>query len=282
MTMVRKWYIAVAFTVAALQLPDVFSQPLAAPPAVVCKHFLYGCPAEAPAADELLVRDLYALSNNGTTKFADWVCCYLTCHEVDGDLDLERKWRNDPWLDPSHTLEAEPAGQDDYRGQKEYDRGHLAPLASFKGSRFASQVNYYSNIVPQRPDLNRGPWEELEAGTRELVRRYGRAWVMCGPLYEAPMPPLPKCDEPHRVPSGFWKIVAVPDGKILRVAAFIMGQTAPRTSKAMDYLTTVDEIEQRSGLDFFRQLPDAQEKTLESAKDPTWVQTWASRAPGER
>ncbi len=27
-----------------------------------------------------------ALSINDTTKFADWVCCYLTCHEVDRGL----------------------------------------------------------------------------------------------------------------------------------------------------------------------------------------------------
>jgi endonuclease G len=280
--MMRTGYIALTLMIASLLLGGVPGPPGPAPPVVLCKHFLYGCPAGAPASDELLVRDLYALSNNGTTKFADWVCCYLTCHEVEGDLDLERNWRNDPWLDPSHTLEAKPADRDDYRGQKEYDRGHLAPLASFKGSRFAAQVNYYSNIVPQRPGLNRGPWQELEAGTRELVRRYGRAWMMCGPLYEALMPPLPNCDEPHRVPSGFWKIVAVPDGRILRVAAFTMEQTTPRTSKVVDHLTTVDEVERRSGLDFFRQLPDAQENTLESARDVVWVQTWAGPTPGER
>ena len=130
-------------------IPRAGSQPPnPAPPEIFCKHFLYGYPSGAPASNDLIIRDCYALSNSDTTKFADWVCCYLTCHEVDGDLDLERVWRNDPWLDPSETLEAKPTSQDDYRGQKEYDWGHLAPLASFKGSRFASQVNYYSNIVP--------------------------------------------------------------------------------------------------------------------------------------
>jgi len=36
-------------------------------------------------------------------------------------------------------------------------------------------------------------------------------------------PPLPNCDEPHKVPSGFWKIVAVEDAGTPRIAAFIMG-----------------------------------------------------------
>jgi len=274
--MERKWYVRIALIIALICLSGVHGQPAPTPQEVHCKHFLYGYPAGAPASNDLIVRDLYALSNNGTTKFADWVCCYMTCHEVDGDLDLERNWRNDPWLDPSETLEAKPANQDDYRGQKEYDRGHMAPLASFKGSRFASQVNYYSNIVPQRADLNRGPWEALESKTRDLVHKYGSAWVMCGPLYEAPMPSLPNCDEPHRVPSGFWKIVAVPDGGVLRVAAFIMEQNTPRTAPVIDHLTTVDEVEQRSGLDFFRQLPDAEENAMEAAKNLSWAQSWVN------
>jgi hypothetical protein len=41
-------------------------------------------------SNSLVIRDCYALSNNETTKFADWVCCYLTCHEVDGDSHNQR------------------------------------------------------------------------------------------------------------------------------------------------------------------------------------------------
>jgi len=203
----QKGHVLVAVTVliaAASCVRELGSQPATpTPPEIFCKHFCYGYPVGAPTSNDLIIRDLYALSNNDATKFADWVCTYMTCHEVDGDLDLERNWRNDPWLDPSETLEGKPTNQDDYRGQKQYDRGHLAPLASFKGSRFASQVNYYSNIVPQRPDLNRGPWEALEEKTRDLVRRYGSAWVMCGPLYERP--PCRRCPivtSPTESPAG--------------------------------------------------------------------------------
>ncbi len=271
-----KWSVLIV-TIVLFQLSGVYSQPPSpVTPEIFCKHFLYGYPLGSPPSNDLIIRDLYALSNNDTTKFADWVCCYLTCHEVDGDLDLERNWRNDPWLDPSETLKAKPANRDDYRGQKEYDRGHLAPLALFKGSRFASEVNYYSNIVPQRPDLNRGPWEELEAKTRGLVRKYGSVWIMAGPLYEADMPPLPNCDEPHKVPSGFWKIVAVQGGGMLHVAAFIMGQDTARKSPAIDHLTTVDEIERRSGLNFFWQLPDAEENAMEAASNTTWAGSWVN------
>ena len=274
-----KWYVLIV-TVVLIQFSGVHSQPpTPVTPEIFCKHFLYGYPLGAPPSNDLIIRDCHALSNNDTTKFADWVCCYLTCHEVDGDLDLERNWKNDPWLDPAETLEGKPTGQDDYRGASaahQYDRGHMAPLASFKGSRYASQVNFYSNIVPQKDDLNQGPWSQLEDKERQLVRKYGAAWVMIGPLYESAMPPLPNCDEPHTVPSGFWRIVAVNDLGTLRVAAFIFPQDTARRSPIMDHLTTVDTVEQRSGLDFFWQLPDADENAMEAANNTTWASSWVN------
>jgi len=87
------------------------------------------------------------------------VCYYLTCHEVDGTLPLDRDWNNDPWLAATETLEATPTNSDDYEGassQEDYDRGHWAPLASFKNSRFAAQVNYYGGYVTDRANPGRG------------------------------------------------------------------------------------------------------------------------------
>ena len=74
------------------------------------------------------------------------------------------------------------------------------------------------------------------------------------------MAPLPNYDEHHRVASGFWKVVAVHDGTALHVVAFTMEQVTTRKSRAIDHLTTVDEVERHSGLNFFWQLPDAEEK----------------------
>ena len=251
---------------------------VAEPPEIYCKHFIYGYPIGTPATNDLIIRDLYALSSNDETKFADWVAYYLTPHETMGTLDLERKWRNDPWLDDYETLEGEPAAKDDYKGAHgalKYDRGHQAPLASFKGSRFASQVNYYSNITPQKSEMNQGPWMSLESKVRDLVDKYGEVWVMTGPLYERDMPPLPQADEPHKVPSGYWKIITVKDaGKIL-VAAFVMDQDTPRNSDLMNHLVKVDEVEARSKLDFFWLLPDDEEGQIESKINTEWVQTWA-------
>jgi endonuclease G len=250
---------------------------VSAQPEIHSKHWLFGYPTGGPTTNDLVIRDLYALSSNDQTKFADWVAYRLTAMEVVGSLDLEREWRSDPWLESDETLEATPSNADDYRGAhdaSDYDRGHLGPLGSFKGSRNASQVNYYSNILPQKGDLNQGPWQALEQAERDIVCAGNVLWVMTGPLFDgAPSDLLPNADEQHQVPTGFWKILATRSETPLWTAAFVFEQGTPRDDPVEDHLTSIDNLEQRSGLDFFRLLDGAEEDALEGSTLPAteWV-----------
>ncbi|MEQ9190540.1 MAG: DNA/RNA non-specific endonuclease [Alphaproteobacteria bacterium] len=211
-------------------------------------HCLYGCPAGTPSTNDLIVREIYTLSSNDLTKFADWVA-YVVTPETIGPSQ-SRIWRADPLLDPDETLEPE-----DYTGAHAAlgtDRGHQVPLASVSGTPDWETSNYLSNITPQRSDLNQGPWSQLEQAVRDMVTATGNsAYVLTGPLYERPMTPLPGADEPHLVPSGYWKIIAVKDGDQVAVAAFIFEQETPRSAGYCDGLTTVSDIEARSRLMMF-------------------------------
>ncbi len=232
-----------------------------------CEHFFYGYPKGSPTTNDLIIRDIYAMSNNDDTKFADWVTYRLTMHEVDGDLVVERKWKADPWLEKEETLEPKP---DDYKGANaalKTDRGHQAPLGSFKGSRHASQTNYLSNITPQKSHLNQGPWKRLEDRVRDLVRACNEAYVMTGTLYEKVMEKLPQSDEEHKVPSGYWKIICKEEKGQIEVAAFIFDQETPRADKILVHQVTVDEVEERSGLDFMWEMEDGKENTIEGTKN---------------
>ena len=88
--------------------------------------------------------------------------------------------------------------------------------------------------------------------------------MVTGRLYARDMPPLPEADEPRRVPSGYWKVLAVETDADLEVAAFIVDQETPRSADICDHLTTIEEVQMRSGLDFFGSLDDAAEMGLES------------------
>jgi len=248
-------------------------------PEIHCKHFFKGYPFGTPATNDLIIRDVYALSNNDDTKFADWVAYRLTMHEVDGELEVYRKWKADPWLAEEETLEPTPQSQDDYKNANDVlgtERGHQAPLASFKGSRYASQTNYLSNITPQRSAMNKGPWKSLETDVRKLVMKGQTVYVMTGPLYESAMPSLPEANEDHRIPSGYWKVVILVTGEeTFEHAAFIVGQETTSDDELIDMKVTIDEVEERTELDLLWELADEEENLIEADINEDWILTWA-------
>lgn len=211
------------------------------------KYCLYGCPSGVPDTNDLIIRDIYILSSNDLTKFADWVA-YKVTKETVGSED-NRNYKSDPLLEEDETLE-----EDDYNNAAEYfDHGHQAPLASFARTAHWKETNYLSNITPQVPNLNRGRWSKLEEKVRELAKLDGitGVYVMTGPLYEKSMPPLPKADEAHVVPSGYWKIISVEVGNMIKTIAFIFDQKTYPVVNYCHFTVTVHEVEIRSGLKFF-------------------------------
>lgn len=203
------------------------------------------CPLGAPADNALIVREIYALSANGQTKFADWVAYVVTPESI--GRSQSRGWAADPWLDPSETLEP-----DDYAGANAalgVDRGHQAPLAAFSGTPHWADTNYLSNITPQMAALNQGPWQRLEARERALAQAGTRLFVLTGPLYERDVAPLPNADEPHMISSGYWKVIARADPPA--ASAFIMDQHTPRGAQYCDHLVSLADVQARTGLELY-------------------------------
>ena len=213
---------------------------------------LYGCPFGSPATNDLIIRDIYILSSNDGTKFADWAAYRVTANTI-GSTDV-RVWRSDPYLAPDESLEPE-----DYEGANsalKTDRGHQVPLASFTGTDHAAETNFLSNITPQKSALNQGPWERLESAERSLAMsgNHPVVYVLTGPVFGRDMTQLPNADEPHRVPSGYWKIVTIEAEGGAKIAAFFFDQDTPRDALYCDHMTTVGEIEAMTGLKFFHEL----------------------------
>jgi endonuclease G, mitochondrial len=240
-------------------------------PEVNSKHFIYGCPIGTPSTNNLIIREIYALSSNDETKFADWVAYRLDKDTVTSTIKQARKWKADPLIENLETLE--PADYKDANRVLKTDRGHQAPLASFKGTNSWKDTNYLSNITPQKANLNQGVWKKLEGKVRKLVKAENIVYVMTGTLYERDMPPLPMADEPHIIPSGYWKIIIVPGETIdsIKIGSFIFEQDTPRSDSIVDHLVTINEIEERSGLDFLSDLKDDIEEAIESKKYKMWV-----------
>lgn len=96
--------------------------------------------------------------------------------------------------------------------------------------------------------------------------------LMTGPLYERDMLSLPGANEPHKVPSGYWKIIIYesPNGYV-NASSFIFDQDTPRSDKMLNHLVTIDEIEERSRLDFLWMLQSYKETAIEKNKNEEWA-----------
>ena len=225
-------------------------------------HCLHGCPKGAAASNTDIARSIYALSNNPHTKLADWVAYRVRKQNVDCPTKVRRNWKQDPALKRSETLE--PKDYKDSNVTLHVDRGHQAPLASFKCHSKWRETNYLSNTTPQFSKLNQGPWKNLEEAVRRLARTGIDVWVVTGPLFEWPMARLPATDKLHRVPSSYWKIIAVEKEGPIKAAAFYFYQDTPRRANFCDHVRGVDFIEAKSGLDFFADFE--QQDTLEASQ----------------
>lgn len=211
-------------------------------------HCLHGCPMGAAATNDLVVREIYTLSSNDITKFADWVA-YRVTKATTGSGE-QRNWQKDPWLGDGETL-APP----DYTGASaalDVDRGHQAPLAALSAPPHAQDTNILSNITPQRKGLNQSSWMLLEAQERKLAVDGGKTvYVLTGPLYERMMKPLPGTTKQHRVPSGYWKVIAIEEAGRTLLSSFLFEQETPRGAAFCTMRKPLDEVELRALLRLF-------------------------------
>lgn len=208
-----------------------------------------GCPTGMPATNDLIVREIYALSNNGDRKFADWVAYRVTRETIGTSDSLDRAWKNDDLLNPGDTLE-----KDDYKDAKnnlKTDRGHQAPLAAFAGTHFWRVTNILSNITPQKSSLNQGPWKKLETAVRDTAYQLKELYVVTGPLFDPNenKMKLPEADEDHQIPTGYFKVIAHKKSK--RSLSFIFDQDADGSMKYCEGIVPLSEVETMSGLEIF-------------------------------
>ena len=145
-----------------------------------------------------------------------------------------------------------------------YDRGHMAPnyaIATRYGREAQLETFLMSNIVPQLGNLNRVVWRLLEEKiATDYAMRLEEVWITTGPIYDQH---IEKLDAGNEIPDAFYKIIVDEHNGNLRALAFLIPETASK--QPIDtFLTSIDQIEQLTGLDFFTELPDEAEDRFEA------------------
>lgn len=178
-----------------------------------------------------------------------------------------------------------PVTTDSYAGSG-YDRGHLAPnyaIAAVHGRSAQVDTFLMSNMTPQRPRLNRQLWQRLEEAVMDhFAPRFERLQVITGPIYpESFMDNVFNRVGFVEVPEAFYKIIVAPHRDAPLALAFIMPQDVRGNEPLDDYLVTIDDVEARTGLNFFPDLTPTLEAVLEGElRRQGWALEEVARRPG--
>jgi len=126
-------------------------------------------------------------------------------------------------------------------------------IAVCYGASAQQETFLMSNVIPQSPHLNREIWERLEQQEiREYATRYRQIWVIAGPIFRSHN----HLKGGEDIPDACFKIIVREEDGRPTVLAFIMPQTVSGSESAQQYLTSIDEVERETGLDFFSAMPE--------------------------
>jgi len=221
--------------------------------------------------DEVILHTGFSLLFNDAHKQADWVAYMLTAERTIPVVSRVNKFIPDPAVKTGTAVDA------DYLNSG-FDRGHLAPCADMRWSQQAMEESFYfSNVSPQVPALNQVTWAKLEALVRLWAKEYDTLYIATGPVLRDGLPSIAdmisedkkgKYKPKNRVsvPEYYYKVILNYTSKEIKGIGFIvpnkagLGQAIPTIQS---YAVTIDSVQNFTGINFFYQLPKAQEQHAE-------------------
>ena len=162
-----------------------------------------------------------------------------------------------------------------------YDRGHQIPNADRNAdASLQKQTYYWTNSTPQHATFNQGIWENLESAVRSLVSSSDSVYVITGPVYQTvggsetvrTFKNSSNDDKVVPIPNYYYKVLLKVrrSGSSVTAASaigFWFTHEAHSGENWQNFAVSVDEIEQKTGFNFFANLPPALEATAETNKN---------------
>jgi endonuclease G len=215
-----------------------------------------------------------------------------TCYTMHADNILEETDRNDDFK-PDEDV-AVSSQLEDYK-YTDFSRGHLCPSQDRQCSKEQNKQTFYlTNMQPQWQKHNGGLWGNLETLVHNYATKPSFTKTTCDTLYivkaatitekvnindteEDGIYPDITCGTEgtaiHQllVPKYFYMAILhynKATNTYQGVAFWTLHQDANDTNPNLnDYAITIDELERRTGIDFFCNLPDEIENAVEATVD---------------
>jgi len=214
---------------------------LAAPPAEISSNLT-------------LKKTAVTLFYNPEHKQSDWAYYSLDQRSLADCVKRTNNFKPDPALRTDQSAQLK-----DYKGSG-FDRGHLSPAADNRWSKQAMEESFHlSNISPQPPRFNQGPWARLEHLVRAWAQEKGGLWVTTGPVLHRGLRTIG--ESRVSTPEHYYKVLVSQRAKARLAVAFLFPTESSETDFSAHALS-IDELEEITGIDFNYGLEN--EKALES------------------
>ena len=214
----------------------------------------------------------YALEWDNS-KIANRFTCYQMFDKIaEKNVDRSDAFQEDPDL-PASTRST----LSDYSGSG-FSRGHLCPSADRLYSRAQNtQTFYLSNMQPQYQTHNGGQWATLEGYVRSWTNQFDTLYVVKAATIDnvtlngtvtSGLKSV-KCNNRLPVPEYFYMALMgykKSTNKYTAVGIWTYHFKNSSDERTAEYIT-IDELETRTGIDFFCNLPDDVEDEVEATYD---------------
>jgi len=236
------------------------------PPGIERDDFYGGLPDDSQVGDQItrIKNAAYTVGYSETKSNPLW-SAYQLGADQGHKCDRLKRFRTDDRTETRVTHDA--------YNSTGYDRGHMAPsdnIGSRYGCEAQNETYFMSNITPQLPSLNQKSWLGLEMLEASYPEDFGQVWVITGPIFDPVW--LNLLCSGVELPVSFYKIIVRDIDEKPSVLAVIFDQNTKPGVELSTLVTTVDEIERRTGIDFLSSLSDDLENSIERtrATDSRW------------
>jgi endonuclease G len=191
----------------------------------------------ASTTNYLAVKKGYVMSYNGVEGRANWVGWTLRSSDL-GPVERSNRFREDSEL----PRQFKRVDDDDYR-ESGFDRGHLCNSEDRTASDYLNEETFLmSNMIPQTPELNRGPFKFLEAYCRKLVLKKGQKLL----IYSGGIGAKGRLTSGVPIPQYCWKAIYTPTEEI-----YVLFPNERTLEKNWNkYRVTKDRLEKMTGFQF--------------------------------
>ena len=206
----------------------------------------------------------YSISHNLERKHSRWVAFTFNKSNRAIKTDRTDKWQADPDYIGDYTMTSTQINKNGFQ------RGHLVASHDRRYSREANEQTFYmSNISPMLGKFNTGLWNELEYMINEDSKGWGRNHNFADTLYVVKGGTINEGQYYSKgtcptVPDYYFMALLRLKANSYYGIAFLMPHKSYLPGSVSDYMCTIDELEEFTGIDFFCNLTDKLENAVES------------------